>query len=176
MHRGRFTSNHIISWPYCRKVQYKHAWHNAMYFCTVLQEAKIVSKTNDDKNKFLTSPINDVTLYFHRAYLFVSQRNNMDNKVIFSANCVLYDTDLHTETRTIRGVQRGVLCSRCLKVFGFCTVGSAPFPLHCPPSIRELFSIRARPVTVTPQTSARSTHNIAQSMCARARPCKRSPN
>lgn len=76
---------------------------------------------------------------------------------------------MHTETRTIRGVQRGVLCSRCLKVFGFCTVGSAPFPLHRPPSIRELFSIRARPVTVTPQTSARSTHNIAQSMCARAR-------
>lgn len=116
-----------------------------------------------------TSLINDVTLYFHRAYLFVSQRNNMDNKVIYSANCVLYDTDLHTETRTIRGVHRGVLCSRCLKVFGFCTVGSAPFPLHRPPSIRELFSIRARPVTVTPQTSARSTHNIAQSMCARAR-------
>lgn len=122
-----------------------------------------------------TSLINDVTLYFHRAYLLVSQGNNMDNKVIIllTVSCMILISIRRLEQSA---AFREVFCAAVVwKFLVFVQLVRRRFrsiALH--PSVSSFLSARVRSRSHRgPRPDLLIT---LHGLCVRARACKRSPN
>lgn len=89
-----------------------------------------------------TSLINDVTLYFHRAYLFVIQRNNMDNKVIYVSCMILISIRRLEQSAAFREVFCAAVVWKFLVFVQLVRRRFRSIALH--PSVSSFLSARVR--------------------------------
>lgn len=112
-----------------------------------------------------TSLINDVTLYFHRAYLFVIQRNNMDNKVIYVSCMILISIRRLEQSAAFREVFCAAIVWKFLVFVQLVRRRFRSIALH--PSVSSFLSARVRS-----RSHRRPRPDLLitlHSLCARAR-------